>query len=278
MYWILALLAATSFTVEIAPPHLTPGAPLRVVVRGADEGAGVTGEFLGQTLRFLPAPGGSGTVAFTGADLLTEPGVHPLTIRVETSGGGAPRTRTLDIRVEPKDYPTERLQVQAKYVEPPREVQERIAEEAAMLNAIWSRATADRLFDGAVKRPLPDVAGRNFGRRRILNGKPRSPHSGIDLSAPTGTPVEAAARGRVVVAQDTYFSGNLVVLDHGGGIYTLYAHLSKMDVARGDEVAAGAVIGRVGATGRVTGPHLHWGARIGRARVDPLSLLDLLSF
>ncbi len=126
-------------------------------------------------------------------------------------------------------------------------------------------------------RPLAGVKGRNFGRRRIFNDKPRSPHSGTDLSAPEGTPVEAAAAGRVALAEDLYFSGNLVVLDHGGGVYTLYAHLSRIDVEVGQPVKAGEIVGLVGATGRVTGAHLHWGARIGEARVDPASLLDLLA-
>jgi murein DD-endopeptidase MepM/ murein hydrolase activator NlpD len=110
----------------------------------------------------------------------------------------------------------------------------------------------------------------------VFNGKPRSPHSGTDLTAPEGTPVQAAAGGVVALADDHYFSGRIVVLDHGGGIYTAYAHLSRIEVAAGDSVQAGETIGRVGATGRVTGAHLHWGARVGGARVNPDSLLELL--
>ena len=277
MTTILALIAAVSLTVDVEPQRLTPGTPMRVVVRGVAAGSVASGEFLGHPIHFLPGAGPAERLAFAGADLLTEPGIHPLTVRLEAADGKV-ISRRVEVSVDPKDYPTERLEVKKEYVEPPPEVQKRIARESKMLRAIWASTTPDRLFDGAVHRPLPEVEGRNFGRRRIFNGKPRSPHSGIDLSAPTGTIVKAAARGRVVVAEELYFSGNLVVLDHGGDVYTLYAHLSKIDVVEGDEVPAGAPIGRVGATGRVTGAHLHWGARIGRARVDPSSLLELLSF
>jgi murein DD-endopeptidase MepM/ murein hydrolase activator NlpD len=274
---IIALLAAVTFTVEVEPRELTPGEPLRVTVRDSGPGASLSGSFLDQSLQFLSTDSGTTLVAFTGADLTIEPGVYPLRIELKRTGEAA-LTKTLQIHVAAKEFPTERLKVAPEFVEPPPQVHERIARESAMLKKVWKRATPLRLFDGAVRRPLPDVAGRNFGRRRVFNGKPRSPHSGMDLSAPLGTRVEAAARGRVVVAQELYFSGNLVVLDHGGGIYTLYAHLSEIDVEFGDEVAAGVPVGRVGATGRVTGPHLHWGARIGKARVDPSSLLELMTF
>ncbi len=277
MTTILALIAAMSLTVDVEPQRLTPGMPLRVMIRGVEAQSVVSGEFLGQPVHFLPGPEPAERFAFAGADLLTKPGVHPLTVRLEGANGKV-LFRRVEIGVDPKDYPTEQLQVNKEYVDPPPDVQKRIARESKMLKAIWASTTPGRLFDGAVNRPLPGVEGRNFGRRRIFNGKPRSPHSGVDLSAPAGTVVGAAARGRVVVAEELYFSGNLVVLDHGGDVYTLYAHLSKIDVVAGEEVAAGAPVGRVGATGRVTGAHLHWGARIGQARVDPSSLLDLLSF
>lgn len=277
MTTILALALAVGVTVEVEPRQLSPGTPLRVIVRGVDADAAVSGEFLGHPVQFMAGPDPAARIAFAGADLLAKPGDHPLTVRVAPAAG-EPLLRRIGIRIAPKKFPTERLKVAPEYVEPPPDVQRRIARESKMLKAIWASATPERLFDGAVKRPLAGVKGRNFGRRRIFNGQPRSPHSGIDLSAATGTIVDAAARGRVVVADELYFSGNLVVLDHGGGVYTLYAHLSKIDVVKGDEVPAGAPIGRVGATGRVTGAHLHWGARIGSARVDPSFLLDLMSF
>ncbi|HJT17882.1 MAG TPA: M23 family metallopeptidase, partial [Thermoanaerobaculia bacterium] len=123
--------------------------------------------------------------------------------------------------------------------------------------------------------PIAGVKGTNFGVRRIFNGEPRAPHSGADLHAAAGTPVHATNRGRVVLAKNLFFTGNTVLLDHGFGIYSLYAHLSRIDVHAGETVNRGEVVGLVGATGRVTAPHLHWGMRVQGARVDPFSLVGV---
>jgi hypothetical protein len=267
--------ADSPLVVEVVPEMPALGEPVRITVSGPGGGVEITGSFLGKDLTFLAAPEGEGWLAFAGIDLDDKPGDYVLSIEARADSGDS-WAHAIDIRVTDKAFPTERLTVEPKYVEPPPEVAERIAREAAALKEIWDTATPSFLFSGEVVRPLAGVEGRNFGRRRIFNQQPRSPHSGTDLSAPEGTPVEAAAAGRVAMARDLYFSGNLVVLDHGGGVYTLYAHLSRMDVKEGQTLAAGEIIGLVGATGRVTGPHLHWGARIGEARVDPASLLKLL--
>ena len=129
-------------------------------------------------------------------------------------------------------------------------------------------------------RGLPIAGSRaqgsgSFGKRRIFNNQPRSPHSGEDFSAPTGTPVLATARGRVALAKDLFFLGKTVILDHGFGVYSFYGHLSSLGVEPGTNVQSGTAIGKVGATGRVTGPHLHWGVRLGNARVNPMELLAL---
>ena len=125
-------------------------------------------------------------------------------------------------------------------------------------------------------RPVSEANNSAFGSRSVFNGEARSPHSGADFLSPAGTPVHAPNRGRVVLAKELYFSGNTVILDHGLGLFSLIAHLSVIDVAAGDTVTAGQVVGKVGATVRVTGPHLHWAVRLGGARVDPLSLLATL--
>jgi len=145
------------------------------------------------------------------------------------------------------------------------------------LREIFDRVTPERLWNGRFRVPLDGVtSGTNFGKRRILNGNPGSPHGGVDLPGTTGTPVHAAQHGKVVLAEELFFAGKAVVLDHGLGIYTLYGHLSQIDVEVGDTLETGAVLGKVGATGRVTGPHLHWGLTIQRARVNPLQLVKLL--
>jgi murein DD-endopeptidase MepM/ murein hydrolase activator NlpD len=174
-------------------------------------------------------------------------------------------------------FPTENLKVENQFVEPNPEQAGRAKEEQLRLRAIYDTVTPDRLWKGKFLLPLEGArTGGNFGRRRVLNGQPGSPHSGVDFPAPTGTPVHATQTGRVVLAEALFFAGNTVVLDHGLGIYTLYGHLSKIGVGIGDEVEAGTELGKVGATGRVTGPHLHWGLAVNRQRVNAMELVRVL--
>jgi len=132
------------------------------------------------------------------------------------------------------------------------------------------------LWRGNFQFPLAGITqGTNFGKRRVLNGQARPPHTGADFPAVTGTPVHATQSGRVALAEELFFSGNTVILDHGLGVYSLYGHLSAIGVESGESVKAGEIIGKVGATGRVTGPHLHWGVTVNKARVNPAQLVGL---
>jgi murein DD-endopeptidase MepM/ murein hydrolase activator NlpD len=153
---------------------------------------------------------------------------------------------------------------------------QRIISEAAELARLWEQSAQSRLWSGAFVRPVPGRATGIFGSRSIFNGQARQPHGGADFLSPTGTPIQAPNRGRVVLARELYFTGNTVVIDHGLGVFSLLAHLSVIDVHAGESVTAGQIVGQVGATGRVTGPHLHWAVRIGQARVDPLAVLAIL--
>jgi murein DD-endopeptidase MepM/ murein hydrolase activator NlpD len=153
---------------------------------------------------------------------------------------------------------------------------QRIISEAAELARVWEQSAQSRLWSGAFVRPVPGSATGIFGSRSIFNGQARQPHGGTDFLSPTGTPIQAPNGGRVVLARELYFTGNTVVIDHGLGMFSLLAHLSVIDVQTGDSVTAAQIVGQVGATGRVTGPHLHWGVRIGEARVDPLAVLAIL--
>jgi hypothetical protein len=171
-------------------------------------------------------------------------------------------------------FPTERLTVEKQFVQPDPEQQKRAEEDSKKLRAIYDTVTPERLWDGKFQWPLKDVTtGGNFGRRRILNGEARSPHAGVDFPAAAGTPVFASQSGKVVLAEELYYSGNTVVIDHGYGIYTLYCHFSKIEATAGDTIKAGTEIGQVGATGRVTGPHLHWGLTIQHARVNGMQIV-----
>jgi murein DD-endopeptidase MepM/ murein hydrolase activator NlpD len=217
----------------------------------------------------------SGWAALIGVDLETTPGVHDAVVNLQF----ADRTRreeTEQIVVAAHDYPVTRLKVEPRYVELSSEDQARAAREAQEIDTIYATLTPERLWRGAFEVPIPDTTGgRNFGHRRVFNGQPRAPHSGADLAAATGTPIRASNRGRVVLAKNLFFSGNAVFLDHGFGVYSVYLHLSEIGVEEGALVERGSVLGLAGATGRVTGPHLHWGARVVGARVDPFTLLAL---
>ena len=199
---------------------------------------------------------------------------RPATYRAEIVAGDDRASYPLTVRA--RTFRTRHLTVDPDLVNPPPDALERIDVEARELHDIWANGESQRLWSGPFVRPVPDEANSAFGTRSVYNGEARSAHSGADFLSPEGRPVEAPNGGRIVLAGARYFTGNTVVIDHGLGLFSLFAHLSEMDVKVGDTVAAGDVVGKVGATGRVTGPHLHWTVRVNGARVDPLSLLYVL--
>jgi len=178
--------------------------------------------------------------------------------------------------VAPKKFPTRQLTVDPAFVTPPAEAQVRIKADAERLTRVWASSSPMRLWSGQFVRPVTASANSAFGSRSVFNGEPRNPHGGADFSSPAGTPVRSPNAGRIVVAADLYFTGGTVVIDHGLGLFSLFAHLQSIDVREGDTVVTGQFVGNVGATGRVTGPHLHWTVRVNEARVDPMSLLAVL--
>jgi murein DD-endopeptidase MepM/ murein hydrolase activator NlpD len=175
--------------------------------------------------------------------------------------------------VAPYPYPQQKLEVEPKLVHPPEDQQERIRRERERVTAVWASDLKARfaLPLAAPLEPMPE--GRSFGSRRVLNGEVRSPHTGVDFSVAPGTPVLAVGDGIVALASELYFAGNAVFIDHGDQLFTMYFHLSEITVEQGIEVRRGQPIGKVGATGRVTGPHLHFAIRWHDARIDPLLLL-----
>jgi murein DD-endopeptidase MepM/ murein hydrolase activator NlpD len=173
-----------------------------------------------------------------------------------------------------RKFETRRLQVSEQFVNPPASLGERIAREARLLADTFNSVRTERLWRGPFGVPVTGSATSSFGRLTILNGKPGGRHQGADFRAAEGTPVRAPNSGVVVLAEDLYYSGNTVVVDHGYGLFSLLAHLSRMAVPAGSPVARGDVLGVSGSTGRVTGPHLHWAVRLGSLSVDPMSLLN----
>jgi murein DD-endopeptidase MepM/ murein hydrolase activator NlpD len=205
-----------------------------------------------------------------GVDLAAAPGARPLVF--ETPDGSTRLAWSLEIASG--SFHVQKLSVDPRYVEVPENELEHVKADQVRVAEAYGRGSAVRLFT-SFSRPVRAPSNGNFGARRVYNGKTKGFHAGLDLAAQEGTSVLAAGDGRVVLAGDLYFSGGSVLLDHGAGLFTQYFHLSRIDVKEGDAVAKGARLGASGHTGRVTGPHLHWGAKLHAARVNPEDLLAL---
>jgi murein DD-endopeptidase MepM/ murein hydrolase activator NlpD len=263
---------------RLSAPESIQGTVLLVELKSGQAVKEVNGEWGGRSVPLWKEDGNeTERKGFVGVDLEKAPGEYELKVSGHWASGEKFTCKAM-VEVKAGHFATEKLQVRKQFVEPGPEQIKRADEERQKLRDIYDRVTPERLWDGKFGVPLEGVTtGSNFGRRRILNGNPGSPHGGADLPGITGTPVHAAQRGRVVLAEELFFSGNTVVVDHGLGIYTFYGHLSEIDVKVGDLAEAGVVLGKVGATGRVTGPHLHWGLSVEKARVNPLQLVRLLA-
>jgi len=265
---------APSLTVTAKARSVRPGELVLLTVTAPKSLSDVRARAFDRDLPTYPVNARTWRV-LVGIDLETAPRKYSVDI-VASDPTATTLHATHSLVVVARQFPTRRLTVDPAFVNPPPEALERIARESAELNELWSRPTMTRLWMGTFVRPVPDEANSAFGTRSILNGEARSPHSGADFNSATGTPIKAPNAARVVLAGDRYYTGNTVMIDHGLTLFSLFAHLSEIDVKVGDTVVAGDVIGKVGATGRVTGPHLHWSVRLGSARIDPLSLLSVM--
>ncbi len=212
--------------------------------------------------------------AFVSLDLGLEPGFYTLTVFVKRIQGKWESVQRR-IVVPTKEFPLIKLWVDKKFITPPPRYYERIKWEAGILRVIYGIYTPQWLGEGRFIFPAPGNARTNFGQRRLFNNYHRSSHKGVDVASPYGSSIIASNSGRVVLARDLYYAGKAVIIDHGLGVFTFYCHFSKILVKRGDDVKRGDVIGKVGATGRVTGPHLHWSINVAGKSVDPFSLLSL---
>jgi murein DD-endopeptidase MepM/ murein hydrolase activator NlpD len=222
----------------------------------------------------VPVREGAAWSGLIGVDLETAPGNYPVQIAAE-SADARPLTATYPLVVAARRFPTRRLTVAPVYVEPPAAERERIAADTARLDALY-KTTTGQVLPGRFEAPIATAPQDTFGARSIFNGQSRSPHAGVDFRASTGTPIASPAAAVVVLADDLFFTGRTVALDHGLGLISVMAHLSKIAVQVADAVQPGDVVGEVGATGRATGPHLHWSVRLNGARVDPMSVIEVL--
>jgi peptidase M23-like protein len=265
--------AAAAVKVAVKPPVVRQGDVALIVITGAARAVEMDGSVAGRPLFFFPYA--DGFAALIGVDLEAKPGRMPWRVGF-VDDGGAPRKAAGAITIKARKFPVQRLTLPRAMVDLSPENERRAEAEAARLHALFDTISPERLWRGHFIKPVAsDAKAEGFGSRRIINGRPRSPHSGADFSAPAGTPVVASNGGRVALVVEFFFGGRLVALDHGEGLYTLYMHLERVDIVEGALVARGAIIGAVGSTGRATGPHLHWAVQLRRARIDPATLFAL---
>ena len=264
--------APEGLTVRSVSGALPPGGVAALVVQAPRALAEVTGTAFERPIHFWPVGGGR-WYGLVGAGLETAPGSYDVVVRA-IGPAGVPVVGRTGLAVTGKAFETRSLRVAQRFVSPPEEEASRIAGDARRLAEVFAGRTG-RVWRGPFVAPVAGRATSSFGRLTLLNGQPNGRHQGADFRAATGTVISAPNAGRVVLADNLYFAGNTVVLDHGLGLFSLFAHLSKTRVALGDLVARGEAVGEAGATGRVTGPHLHWAVRLGSLSIDPLALLSI---
>ncbi len=263
-YVVHAQERATSPEVTFEPAKPGPGDPLVVTIKNA---AGpMEGTFNGKKIYINPINGSF--KAIVAIDYFTEPGKYEL----EISSNGTVLKQTVE--VVKKEYEVQQLTLPKHMVELSPRDEARAEREAKKMAALWPHETK-RSWSGDFINPLPGEIITPFGVRRIINNIPKSPHTGVDVRAKKGDKIVAPNDGVVALVDNQFFGGNSLVLNHGQGIYSMFFHLSKILVKRGQAVKKGEVVALVGATGRATGPHLHWGVRVQGARVDPLELVHL---
>ena len=256
--------------VLFTPALIEAGSPELIVIT-APGATNVEGEWLGRKLEFFPR--GQRWIALAGVDVEAKPGTSTAHITANTDKGQLDLTQTVEIHLA--HYRTGKLIVEPKFVEPGPDEQKEIASDANLKAKIFAASAPEPLWHGSFRAPVHSPPTDSFGTRRMFNGKLASIHKGMDFRAPAGTVVRASNSGVVVLAQHLYFEGDCVVIDHGMGLYTLSMHFSRIDVHEGQHVQAGDRLGLSGATGRVTGPHLHWAVRWQGAYLDPAKLLRL---
>lgn len=262
----LTLPGATAAAQDLPASSPTPGG-IAVVDLGPADTAGAVRAFFGER-RVMVTDHGGRLFAIVGIALDTEPGTATLLLDHDGQDAEVP------FEISDRSYETQHITVaNRRQVDPNPDDLERIGTEKKRIDAAL-RAWSDSAPQLNLLLPVEGRRSSAFGLRRFFNEQPRRPHSGIDIAAASGTPIRAAAAGRIVETGDFFFNGKTVFIDHGQGLVTMYCHMDEIDVAVGETIARGAIIGAVGSSGRVTGPHLHWSVSLNGAMVDPDLLLD----
>ncbi len=276
IFTVLSSFAANAATIHWPKPLEASQGDLVEVTVGGEELLEVDG-LLGKERIYFHSREKGVHSALVGVDVEAKPATVKLLLKATTAGGDR-RQSEIPLKIKAKAFHKESFNVPPSFDQmSPETLAEIRREQTAFANA-FANTAVDRLWNLPFMRPVPqEASASSFGSRRIINGVPRAPHTGTDLSAPASTEVVATNHGRVVLVGNFFFAGGSVVIDHGGSLFSMYFHLSEFKVEEGAMVRRGDVLALSGGTGRVTGPHLHWGVRLNNTRVDPLDLLRKFS-
>ena len=274
--FVICLSASRAYSqsnaVTLTPNVVEAGSPELLHFESGRDGR-PDADWLGRKVLFFPAHGGHDWFALAGVDVEAASGSSVLRVVIGSGKDSIDLSRTVEIH--PAHYRTGALTVSPKFVEPGPEALKQIEADSKLKAKVFAASAPEPLWSGNFRAPVVAPPTDSFGTRRVFNGKLASIHKGMDFRAATGTPVRAGNSGVVVLARPLYYEGNCVIVDHGLGLWTISMHLSRIDVKEGQHVAAGELLGLSGATGRVTGPHLHWAVRWQDAYLDPAKLLRL---
>jgi murein DD-endopeptidase MepM/ murein hydrolase activator NlpD len=266
-YLLGASLLSTSQAARLPDAAAVPGGVALITLPAS----GNTGSVTLNGKPVMVVEDGDSQIAVVGLSLSARAGEHTLEIRDTDTG----TLRKQAFRVTDKQYETQHITIKNKRkVNPEKRDMQRISREQQLIRKALANHAARTPDSLRFQLPVNGPVSSPFGLRRYFNEQPRKPHSGLDLAAPEGTPIRAPAGGHISDTGDYFFNGNTVFIDHGQGLVTMYCHMSRVDVKPGQKVVVGEIIGAVGKTGRVTGPHLHWGVSLNDARVDPMLFLD----
>lgn len=258
------------------PETVPEGTAFTVHVSSTEPLQSATIHWLGKTIPLQLEDGGTSATALLGIGMTEKIKGKQFTLALEATAGGTFRRMERTVTRMRHDYPEQRLKVARKYTSLSKKALQRHRNEKKLVTLAKNRVSETRRWSLPLTLPVEGRVSSAFGLRRFFNGEPRSPHSGLDIAAPAGTPVKACADGTVILTGNHYFAGNSVYVDHGQGVISMYFHLSEIDVSSGSTVKAGQVLGKVGQTGRVTGPHLHLSISAQGQLVDPTPLLPEL--
>ncbi|MDQ7786389.1 MAG: M23 family metallopeptidase [Thermodesulfovibrionales bacterium] len=266
-FFLLTCTSAFAFHVELSPDMISPGDPFVVKVTGVDDQQVPTASLTKKTFPFSRY-GDDGFVGIGAVDVTTKPGTYFLTVKA------GKKRKNIQLTVKRTVFKTQKLRLPKKVVSLCSEDKQRVRQENRQLKELFSKMS-ERNWEGEFIIPLPNEISTDFGTKRIFNRKWKVVHKGLDIRGREGEEIRAANSGVVVLAEELFYGGNTVILDHGQGIYTVYMHLSQYNVEPDDSVTKGEVIGLVGMTGRSTGPHLHFGVKVMNLNANPVSFMKL---